>query len=442
MPNQSIIKIIFFEELNQKSVVRTKLRVRQLPILPPGYRPLSQALLQGFNVAWFSRKEAWPDESRLEYQLRSNEKCLALSIGHVFNDEQLMNLKTAIKCVLRANSDGPWFLKDAYLKNIMSGECTEVSSECLNLNSEVQDFDFSHFAHNPRQFNKILFEANIVTKTCFWKEKGLAEVGFLNSVPASIKAYYPKLIDSETKQSSVIYKMQNLRQFDLGRLVMEKSMLESDWKTFYEKIFDYFSKLPTKVTTPIEVRKRLEFLFVEKLALRMNEFRKFKDYERLSESFKESTGKDFEEQILLLVKCLKTEISVVNEASLKFSHGDLCFSNILYDLESKEVFFVDPRGENGEDSHYRPVEYDLAKLAHSALGGYESIARGEKFSSKTNPLVEDSYIHFLTRFSISRRSIRLYEASLFWSMLPLHSEFPEHILQFMLAGENALQEVT
>jgi hypothetical protein len=52
-------------------------------------------------------------------------------------------------------------------------------------------------------------------------------------------------------------------------------------------------------------------------------------------------------------------------------HGDLCFSNILYDLRSQICKFVDPRGSFGEIGLVGDPRYDVAKLYHSVYGLYD-----------------------------------------------------------------------
>ena len=56
-------------------------------------------------------------------------------------------------------------------------------------------------------------------------------------------------------------------------------------------------------------------------------------------------------------------------------HGDLCFSNILYDVPNNQYRIIDPRGKWG-DSVFGDIKYDLAKLRHSIVGGYDSINNG------------------------------------------------------------------
>ena len=54
-------------------------------------------------------------------------------------------------------------------------------------------------------------------------------------------------------------------------------------------------------------------------------------------------------------------------------HGDLCFSNILYDLRGGICRLIDPRGSFGQAGLYGDPRYDLAKLNHSVRWLYDFI---------------------------------------------------------------------
>ncbi len=62
-----------------------------------------------------------------------------------------------------------------------------------------------------------------------------------------------------------------------------------------------------------------------------------------------------------------------------FIHGDLCFSNMLYDSRMRGIKVIDPRGvdEDGQRMIYGSQLYDVAKLAHSVLGLYDHILAGQ-----------------------------------------------------------------
>ena len=71
-------------------------------------------------------------------------------------------------------------------------------------------------------------------------------------------------------------------------------------------------------------------------------------------------------------------INPTRESDVMISHGDLCFSNILFDTRVESIKCIDPRGitPKGEYSIYGDRRYDLAKLYHSVVGLYDFIIAG------------------------------------------------------------------
>lgn len=112
-------------------------------------------------------------------------------------------------------------------------------------------------------------------------------------------------------------------------------------------------------------------------------------------------------------------------------HGDLCLPNILVEEEHKFLRLVDPRGKFGDFDIYGDWRYDLAKLLHSLEGNYDFIIEDE---FKVN--VHDAAIDYEMNFDFSEYrekffkvfenqlrnlpALRLIEATLFLSMIPLH----------------------
>ncbi len=142
-----------------------------------------------------------------------------------------------------------------------------------------------------------------------------------------------------------------------------------------------------------------------------------------------------------------------------FLHGDLCFSNILFDLNYGVVKLVDPRGRWGSQSFYGDIKYDVAKLRHSAAGLYDHIVQNHVNVSLTEvgeqqepsvrlnfPLVGN--LHEETRQYVDRKisevwnlnQIKLIEGLLFISMIPLHSENEKHQVAMFAQGIRLLNE--
>lgn len=395
------LKLLFYEELALDSAVRRKLKARSRVHLPPGYSLLSPQDLTNFpEVRWESVTAPWPGAREDEF---------ALSVGHVFTETQKKHFLETLKV-----------------------------SDFVDLNAPVEDFDFSVFASRPRHYNSLRFQAERVAKTCTWKEKGLAEVGFFRSVPEALRSYYPKVLSSTLTEKDFVYVMTHLRRFDLGRLCLEGTLSDEDWTVFYGGLSRYFERLTTSPVGATEVRERLRKLFIHKLLDRYEALKQFPGFHELESRFLAAVGVSFESRIKELVDRLEKIIGESETEELVFSHGDMSFCNILYDVETREIGLVDPRGKDPVEGCFQPIEYDLAKLSHSALGSYEAIVMGQEvFPSEER--VQARFLEFVNRFRVPLNHLRSYEASLFWSLLPLHLDDPSHLLDFMRAGERAFQ---
>lgn len=125
-------------------------------------------------------------------------------------------------------------------------------------------------------------------------------------------------------------------------------------------------------------------------------------------------------------------------------HGDLCFSNIMYDSRSNNIRFIDPRGLNIQQE-LTIYSYDLAKLCYSFIGLYDFIIadsfkleRSEKLGVK---LIFNLDQHFKEIQSVFMQTNLIPGISdketilLFLSMIPLHFYKPHR--EAMLA--NALR---
>lgn len=117
-------------------------------------------------------------------------------------------------------------------------------------------------------------------------------------------------------------------------------------------------------------------------------------------------------------------------------HGDLCLSNILYDLRSRVCKMLDPRGSFGAAGIYGDPRYDVAKLYHSIFGLYDFITNdlfhvsidGARLDLEIRSRPQHRQI--LERFEkvffaeFDRREILLVTGLLFASMPALHYDAP------------------
>ena len=136
-----------------------------------------------------------------------------------------------------------------------------------------------------------------------------------------------------------------------------------------------------------------------------------------------------------------------------FSHGDLCFNNILADPLSGIIKVIDPRV--GSDSELPlgalPRLYDLAKINHSVTYLYDSIVNNLFEINCDSPANFALKIYTPRRYQMIRSvfvdifgddicspAVNLTTASLFLSMLPLHADSPTKMLAFSIMGSTIL----
>ena len=138
---------------------------------------------------------------------------------------------------------------------------------------------------------------------------------------------------------------------------------------------------------------------------------------------------------------------------LAVGHGDLCFSNILYSKEAEILKLIDPKGALLQEELYTDPYYDLAKLSHSICGCYDffnsglyeiSIKRDLKLDltiDTDNTSYKEIFKSYLQENGYNYALVRLYEASLFLSMLPYHMDQPGKVFGFLLNAIKILDEV-
>jgi hypothetical protein len=129
-------------------------------------------------------------------------------------------------------------------------------------------------------------------------------------------------------------------------------------------------------------------------------------------------------------------------------HGDLCFSNILYDLRSGICKFIDPRGSFGEAGIYGDLRYDVAKLWHSVEGGFDLITADlfrleasdegeftlELLQRDAHRSIAEAFAGIFFDDAFDRREIQVITALIFLGLPALHYDAPNRQIAFLLRG--------
>ena len=184
----------------------------------------------------------------------------------------------------------------------------------------------------------------------------------------------------------------------------------------------------------------------------MKKHQKFNIFDNL---IKSSTNYKTIDDIILKYKTLynKFVLEKNHEYISVIGHGDLCFSNMLYDNETSTLKLIDTKGALEETQIWTNPYYDIAKLSHSICGKYDFFNSGMheiKLNSdlKFELIVDfdnEKYIEifkkYLEKSGYDYNMIRILEASLFLSMLPLHMDYPQKVFGFLLNAINILEEL-
>jgi len=155
-----------------------------------------------------------------------------------------------------------------------------------------------------------------------------------------------------------------------------------------------------------------------------------------------------------LEKPLRTRIcSFYNEDHITIIHGDFHLANILYDLNSRLIKLIDPRGSFGASGIFGDCKYDFAKLRHSISGGYNFIindlfdvsCNGNKLTldvsrNEHQERIVEWFDRELEQEGFDVEDVKIIEGLLFLSMLPIHADHPERQLAMFGKAMTILNE--
>ena len=303
-----------------------------------------------------------------------------------------------------------------------------------------------------RFFNFIdLDEKNgIVTKKSIDKNKLKSEISWYKLIPRKIKLKTPKIILINQKEPSIT--MEYVQLPTLSEIWLYSEINSKNGIKILKEIEEIVNEFRLEKH---KVSKNDYFqIYVKKTDKRINElfsknskFKKILNEEEVIINDKiHKNWKNIREEIFVLSK------SLFNKNDNCLIHGDLCFSNILYNLKNDQHKLIDPRGKWGT-SIFGDIKYDVAKIRHSLIGGYDSINNGlfsikyKKNKINFEVYKPNAYEAMSKKMDLwisknwNLNDIKLIEGLLFISMLPLHQNDFKKQLAFYSVGIQRLNEV-
>jgi len=300
---------------------------------------------------------------------------------------------------------------------------------------------------HTRHFNKLEIKKNTVIKESVNKEKIIDEFNFLSNIPEAMKNYYVTVSDLKVQENLAQYSMNKVNGLDLSMEFINNGLSSKMLSSIFNELKVYFELIQNYTGSQNETT--YDFL-VNKNHTRLSELKAWNGYQQLNEFARNHTPFSCIDSLFdsanRLLKNSKTEL---NSTKAVISHGDLCFSNIIKDDDQLRLIFIDPRGGK-ISNNYRSPYYDLAKLCHSLLGGYDHIVNGIAEIKFNNDMLanikfgqdmdkhKELFQSFVASLSLSYFLVRKIEISLFLSMLPLHTESSKKVSMLMLRASELI----
>jgi hypothetical protein len=299
-----------------------------------------------------------------------------------------------------------------------------------------------------RSFNDVQISQNTLKKSSSTNSgKIIAEQEWYQKLPTSLHIYLPRLVEvGFDEQKTPFYELEYLYMPTLADIFVYGQQAVYVWQQIFSSISDFLN-VCVQFKKPPEADIQFEELYLQKTLERLE---KFSQASNISLHKNLKLNGCLTPSLLDLIKLVAAQISHLEPEENTIIHGDLCFSNILYDFRSKSVKVIDPRGlvQQNRKSIYGDQRYDIAKLCHSVIGRYDFIISGYynlkqiseyefEFSLPNSSLLQELDHQFFSSFT---QSLKRYSSSieimaitilLFLSMLPLHADRPDRQKAFL-----------
>lgn len=324
--------------------------------------------------------------------------------------------------------------------------------DCGNPDRQV---DAQRMLLAERAFNEITVDAvyGTLTKQSHHVVKFIDEINYLRLLPSEIAVLFPRLLDYDLDPERPSMTMEFYGYPTLSELFVFQSLDPAVWRQIFTKLarilHEGFGAFKRDVT-PADSREML----LGKVLRRRDEMeltpalrRVLVDKEPL-----EVNGTPLR-TLAALLDTLELEVEqLTSQAQGSIIHGDLCFSNILFDPRSGIFKFVDPRGSYGSSGIYGDLRYDVAKLCHSVVGEYDFITadlfRASVAGDAATLAIRSRPEHAAIRGAFEdvffadypRRSILLMTGLVFLGLPALHFDAPDRQLAFAIRGTQMVNE--
>lgn len=329
------------------------------------------------------------------------------------------------------------------------------SPQALDL-ARMRDFlSFISGATATRHFNEVRVDPYYYTKSSADIDKMRAEYTFYGLVPEAMRPWLIQPFDYREQDGRASYRMLRYYLADAALQWVHGAFDADSFDSFVERLLFFIAERPRRACTRAESAAAARALFVTKLEQRAERFLESEAGRRI-DLLAASAGAHLglRAQLERFRRLYDKHEKSFAFDHMVVGHGDPCFSNVLYDQQRYLLQLIDPRGATTEAALWTHPLYDLCKLSHSALGDYDFINNSLyrvgfdddnalllHLEHSNHAALKPIFQRQLKAAGHDERIVRLGEASLFLSMLPLHLDVPNKAIAFLLTANTILNQV-
>lgn len=396
-------------------------------------------------------------------KLKSEERCFIDSKNHFINNPKSILLGYKITLGLYYIKKGKDFFqllweesfynalsKYAQTNRLSFQNIEEWYYNIWNLDEYYKaKIDFLRFrTFNTLEYNNFTW---IITKKSTNDSKLLQEIHWFKDLPESLKIFTPRLIDYSMKKD-LYYSLEFYGYNSMADIFLSWSYSEWFFKKLLEKMFNFLSYIKLNYCNKNFSDVNFKSIYFDKTFSRLEELLENDFMNTLyNKKYIYINWKKYKNIPFFIRKERLSNIIkkyITNTEDITIIHWDLCFSNILFDINNWIFKLIDPRWEFGEIWIWWDLKYDLAKLRHSVHWNYESIIadlykleysiENDSFKYSYFNWVDNWLIEYfdnsLTELGYSVNIIKFIEALLYLTMIPLHSDsLDRQIMMYLTA---------
>lgn len=310
-----------------------------------------------------------------------------------------------------------------------------------------------------RSFNSIEIDEQrgILKKRSENKEKLVNEIRWYLRIPNKLQYLLPRVYDYSLDLRDPYVSMEYYGYHTLHESLVFGDLPLVKWQAIFQKLLFAINDMGKFTVTGerIQFEAALRDIYLQKTFDRLDMMRNEPDFHSFFENTITINGTEYRslnEYIKMLPQLIEKLVVDTFIGQFNIIHGDLCFANILIEDTYDFIRVIDPRGKFGTFDIYGDARYELAKLMHTLEGKYDFIIEdmfdidviGNTIEYHVHKQIENITNVFLDVFreSIDNiQAVRLIEATLFLSMIPLHSDYKQRQFAMLATGVMLLEQV-